>query len=521
MHQARDISKGQYGSRIGLGAAVQFAGVIAQQVLRFGSNWLIAHLFGPAIMGMFQLSLTSWSALEMSFSGGLVRAIMRYLPHHLAREEHAEAKGVVRVGLYTAWIGGGTLALVVYLLSDVIAMYLLKKPETAPVLRTLALLMPVAATSSVIWATARALGSFKFIFYQFMMVPALFVIGIAAVSAVHGEGRLLAWAYTLSYVLPLIPLWRYYHRLMAFVRDVTPRLPVRPFLAFAGLGALMWLAEFTARNVDLVLVGRMRTLSEAGVYGIATRNATLCSTVMISINAFFMPTISSLYSGGRMDEFRAIFRKGTLWILIVGAPLVVYAMSFSEPIMLFFGRNFGLGAWALWMLAFAQLFNQGTGLIASALLMADRQHSVLVANIAGIGVTFGLCMVLIPIYGLNGAAIAMSASVVFVNLTMCVWGYITLRLSPFSRSYFKPIIAAAVAGIISQNVVQRLPLGGLSMGGAHLGKVLITLLVGMAIFGIIYVAGMWALGAKDEALKALQAVRSGLNRRGRPAADGE
>jgi O-antigen/teichoic acid export membrane protein len=490
-------------------------------VPRFGSNWLIAHLFGPAIMGMFQLSLTSWSALEMSFSGGLVRAIMRYLPHHLARDEQAEAKGVVRVGLYVAGLGGVTLGLALYCLADVIAIHVLHKPETAPLLRILALVTPLDAVSTVIWATARALGSFMFIVYQFMVLPALFVVFVLVVAALQGDGRLLAWGWFAAYLLPLIPLWSYHRRLTRRLGEALPHILARPFLAFAGLGALMWLAEFTARNVDLVLVGRMRTLSEAGVYGIATRNATLCSTVMISINAFFMPTISSLYSGGRMDEFRAIFRKGTLWILIIGAPLVVYAMSFSEPIMLFFGRNFGTGAWALWVLALAQLFNQGTGLIASALLMADRQHSVLVANLAGIGVTFGLCLLLIPIYGLNGAAIAMSASVVFVNLTMCIWGYATLRLSPFSGSYFKPIIAAAVAGIISQNVVHRLPLGGVSMGGAHLGKVLITLLVGMVIFGALYVAGMLALGAKDEALKALEAVRAGLNKRGRPAGEGE
>lgn len=514
MHDSKDNSRRQHGSRIGLGAAFQFVGVITQQVLRFGANWIIAHFLGPGANGLFSLSVTSWSSVEMSFSGGLIRAIMRYLPHHLARDERAEARGVVRLGLYVAGLGGVTLGALLYVCSDFIATTILKKPETAPLIRIMALVTPLDAISTVMWATARALGSFTFIVYQFMVLPTLFLLFIAIIAILQGDPKLLAWAWFGAYLLPLIPLWSYHNRLTRTLGEVAPHLLARPFLAFAGIGAAMWLAEFIARNIDLVLVGRMGTLAEAGIYAVASRNATLCSTVMISINAFFMPTISSLHSAGRMDDFRALFRKGTLWILIVGAPLAVYAMAFSQPMMLFFGRSFGVGAWALWLLAAAQLFNQGTGLIASALLMANRQHGVLVVSILGLGVTTGLCLLLIPLYGFNGAAMAMAASVIFVNLTLSVWGYLTLRLSPLSSSYFKPLVAAAAAGILSQIAVAHLPLASVHQAaGAHVGKVLLTLLVGMAVFAPLYLLGMLALGAKEEALTALAAVRSGLNRR--------
>lgn len=518
MDETKDNSRRGYGGRLGLGSVIQFVGVITQQVLRFGSNWLIAHLMGPGVSGLYNLSLTTWSTLEMSFSGGLIRALMRYLPHHLARDERAAAKGVVRLGLYVAGVGGLAVGVLLYVCSDFIAVAILKKPETAPLIRILALVAPLDAVSTVIWATARALGSFMFIVYQFMVLPALFLLFVIVVALLQGEPRLLAWAWFASYVLPLVPLCSYHRRLMRRLDDVAPRLLAGPFLAFAGIGALMWVAEYIAHNIDLVLVGRMRTLADAGIYGIASRNATVCSTVMISINAFFMPTISSLYSAGRMDDLRALFRKGTLWILIVGAPLAVYAMAFSQPMMLFFGRGFGAGAWALWLLAAAQLFNQGTGLIGSALLMANRQHSVLVVNILGIGVTFGLCVLLIPVYGLNGAAMAMGASVIFVNLTLSLWGYVTLRLSPFSGSYFKPLVAAAAAGGISQLALAHLPMAALHQAaGGHLGKVLLTLLAGMLLFAPLYVLGMLALGMKAEGLMAMQAIRQGLNRRAHAA----
>lgn len=517
MEPAPASPRGAYG-RIGLGAAIQFVGVIVQQLLRFSSNWLIARLFGPGVLGLYSLAFTSWSAVEMSFSGGLIRAIMRYVPHHQARDEAPETKGTVGLALATAVVGGGVLALTIFLLADTIAVHVLNKPETAPVLRVLAVLMPLAATSAVVWATARALGSFMFIVYQFMIVPAVFVGGIVLAWVAHGGAPLLAAAYGLSLLLPLVPLWAYHNRLVRSLQALRPRFLARAFLSFAGIGALMWLAEYVARNIDIVLVGRLCPATEVGIYNVATRNATLCSTVMVSINAFFMPTVSSLYSAGRMDEFRTIFRKGTLWILIVGAPLIVYAMAFSQPIMLFFGRNFGGGAWALWILALAQLFNQGTGLVASALSMANRQHSVLVANIIGVLVTVGLCQLLIPRYGLNGAAVAMAGSVVFVNLTLCAWAYLKLRLSPLSPSYFKPLIAAGCSGVVSQLLLRVIPLAPAPQA-PRLVDIVLTLLVGMAFFAPLYVLVMWLLGMKEEGLGALRAVRSGLNKRSRAAAE--
>ena len=522
MLHGKDTTREQYGRRLGLGAAFQLVGVITQQVLRFLSNWLIAHLFGPGVMGLYSLSFITWSAAEMSFSGGMLRGVMRHLPHHLARDEHPEAKGAVRIGLYGACFGGLGLGALLYLLADPIAIHVLHKPQVAPILRIFAFITPLEAFSEILWTTARALGSFTFIVYQFMLLPALTVLFVVCVAWVGGDVRLLAWGLLLAYLLPLVPLWGYHRRLMRFLDDVKPRLLWVPFLTFAGVNMLMWAADFGARNIDLVLVGRLRTLAEAGVYGVATRNATTCSTVMISINAFFMPTISSLYAAGRMDDFRDIFRKGTLWILIVGAPLAIFVMAFAEPAMTVFGRHFTSGAWALWLLALAQLVNQGTGLIGSALLMSNRQNSVLLVSTLGMAVTFGLCELLIPIYGLNGAAMAMSVTVVFVNLTLSLWGYAKLRLSPFSPSYFKPLLAAAVAGVVSQFVVGRLPLISLRAVGQHqLRQALVMLALGAVIFGTLYVLGMWVLGAKQEATTALRAVRSGLNRRNRTAAEEE
>jgi O-antigen/teichoic acid export membrane protein len=433
-------------TRIGVGAAVQLVGSVGQQVFRFFTNWLIARLLGSGILGLYSLAYTLWSAVQMSYGGGLMRALLRYLPHHLARGETAEARGAIRVTMAAAWLGGGLLGLLFYWGADWLAGQALGQPAAAAPLRVFALIMPLAAVSAVLWAVARSLGSLTFITYQFLIGPGLFAALVIPVGLYQGDATGLTWALAGSYLLPLAPLWVHHHHLTRFMRAVAPRALIGPVLSFAGLGALLWLVEFASRNLDLVIVGRLLDSAQAGIYNIASRNATLSHMVLVAFNTFFSPTVSALTSTHRLPALQNIFRRASLWILIVGAPLVALTVALAEPLMRLFGADFTAGASPLVILSLGQLFNIGTGLVATALLMAGWQTVVLVCHIGSLVVTATLCLVLVPLWGLNGAAAAMSLSVVLLNLTLSVWGYRRLGLSPLSAAYPKPLVASAVAG---------------------------------------------------------------------------
>lgn len=489
-------------SRIGVGAAAQLLGSVAQQLFRFLANWLIARLLGSGVLGLFSLAYTLWSAVQMSYGGGLMRALLRYLPHHLARGETAEARGAIRVTMAAAWLGGGVLGLVFYLGADLLARQVLGQPEAAPALRVFALLMPLAAVSAVLWAVARSLGSLTFITYQFLVGPGLFAALIVPVGLLQGDAAGLTWALLASYLLPLAPLWAHHHRLTRFLRETAPRALTGPVLAFAGIGAVLWLAEFAARNIDLVIVGRLTDPAQAGIYNIASRNATLSHMIMVAFNTFFSPTVSALYSAGRLADLQTLFRRASLWILIAGAPLVALTLGLADPLMRLFGADFAAGAPALAILSAGQMVNIGTGLIATALLMAGYQTAVLVCNLAALLLTAGLCLVLVPLWGLSGAAVAMSLSVVLLNLTLSVWGYRRLGLSPLSATYPQPLLAAALAG------------GAGYLVAAQFTALPVRLLAGMMALALVYVLVMWALGGRAEAQRALTALREGLQRRG-------
>lgn len=504
---SKDLSTGPVGRRLGVGAATQFAGIAIQQVLKFGTHWLVARLLGASVLGLFNYSLTFWSAVEMSFTGGLIRMVMRYLPHHVARDEQEHAAGVLWLASGAAWLGGGLLAVIIYLGADPIAARLLDKPEAAQSLRVLAIAMPIAAASGVAWATARSLGSIMFILYQFVLLPLAFVVLIPLVRAADGGTTGLCWAFVASYALPFVPLVAYQRRLTRFLPRADVRPVVRAAAGFFGIACLVWLAEYVARNIDVLMVGRLLTTTETGIYTVAQRTSTLPPMVLVAFNAFFSPTVSALHATGRLDELRATFRRASLWIMIVSAPVLGMLMALATPVMAFFGQDFTGGALALWILCLGQFVNVGVGLIGVVLTMVDRQHTVLACNVGGLAVSAGLCLVLIPRHGIIGAAIATTTLQVLVPVTLSLFAYRFVGVSPFSRSYPKPLLAALVAGMATHFLA------------AHLPGTLLQIAAGIAVFLGLYAAGMVALGEKEEALRAIRALREAAKRRRRKPAE--
>jgi O-antigen/teichoic acid export membrane protein len=484
--------------RIGIAAVAQFSGAGLQQVLKYLTNILIARGMGAAALGVYQLALTFWIAIQTALCGGFGRAIMRMVPHHMARDEKTRARGVVALGMNASWWLAVVLGAALYLAADFIAGVLLHTPEAGPVLEVLALALPLAALNNVVWALGRSLGSLRYVIYQFLLVPASFIIFIAAAvlylaepSAVH-----VAWAFLLSYALPLIAMAGYYRFLVRFssVRLIAP--VAGPFLAFAGATSLLSLAEFLCRNADVFILARFASAAEVGYYAMASRTATLCLMVTVSFDAFFAPAVSSLYSAGRIQELRGLFRRACGWILLAGAPLLAIIITNASDILSLFGAAFLSAIPALLVIAASQLLNLGTGLVGVVLLMTGRQVLVLALNVAALIVNVALCWWLIPQYSLLGAAIGTAGAVVFLNLTLMLCGYAYLRLNPFSESYLRALAAALIAGAV--NYVFIVPL--LRMGLPRLGA-------GIACVAIVYGVVIALLGGLAELSAAVSALR--------------
>jgi len=174
---------------------------------------------------------------------------------------------------------------------------------------------------------------------------------------------------------------------------------------------------------DSVIIGIFKAESEIGIYNVAIRLAMISGLVLGAINSIVAPKLSEAYNNGRKKEFALIVRQSTRVIFFSSLPILIFLIIFPEFLLSCFGSEFLIGKTTLYVLLVGQIINAFSGSVGVIMQMTGRerlfQNILLVALIINIGMNF----LLIPTYGIIGAAIASSTSIVFWNLISVAFIY--------------------------------------------------------------------------------------------------
>ena len=120
------------------------------------------------------------------------------------------------------------------------------------------------------------------------------------------------------------------------------------------------------------------------------------------------------------------------------AVMLVFPTTMMET---FFGTGYAEGGRALAILGFAGLLDVGTGNSQAVLLMSGHSRLYAANTAAALAANVGLNLVLVPRFGITGAAVAWAVSISITNLAALVQVRYAMGVRPFGRGY--PRVAAA------------------------------------------------------------------------------
>jgi O-antigen/teichoic acid export membrane protein len=220
-------------------------------------------------------------------------------------------------------------------------------------------------------------------------------------------------------------------------------------LIFAGLAGLI------TGYTDTLMLGYFCTSSEVGIYNAAMPTASLLLMSGGAFGVIFMPVVSELYARGRENDLRSTYSSVTKWIFAITLPAFLLMTLFSDSIVrIMFGSEYIVGATALRILAFGYFITSLFGLASSLLQSYGRTKIVMGCSFIGASVNFILNFLLIPIYGVTGAAIATGASLALLGLLYLFFIYRIGRVQPFKLSYAKPLFASLIALLVVYVITQ-------------------------------------------------------------------
>jgi len=171
----------------------------------------------------------------------------------------------------------------------------------------------------------------------------------------------------------------------------------------------------------------------------------LASLILVAFNTIFAPTISSLYYKGNMHKLSYMYKSITKWVVAINLITFSLILLFSKDIMHLFGAEYMPGAEALILIALGEVVNAATGAVGLINTMTGHPEYEIYIGIVVILVGGFTNYLLIPIWGINGAALASLASVWLSNIIRLALVYKNHKMHPYNFEYIKVIGACIIS----------------------------------------------------------------------------
>lgn len=484
-----------------------------RQLARRGS----ASLFGSAVTAVAQLVLTvavargltqqdaglffSATSLFLILSTvarlGTPTGLVWALSGQQARGEVDLARPTLRAAMLPVLAAGVLVgaALLVWagpvsrlLLADNAAAQDLHRLET--IVRSMAVLVPVAAVYDAVCAATRGLGSMRpTVLVERIARPIGQCVAVVAVAWFASSVAVsLAWLlpYAVALAISLRMLRRILRRVPAGPAPSAAPVPrdrtASWFWRFTGPRALANVAQAVQQRLDIVLVGALRGPRDAAVYAAATRFLVVGQAAGLAISLAVQPNLGAELGVGDRRAAGRVYLTATAWLMVVTWPIYLFAFVCPELILSVFGSGYEAGTGVIRILAATMLVATGCGMVDMVLTMAGRTWWSLANVVVAISAFLALNLLLIPTMGIAGAALAWAGAILINNLLPLAQVGLSLRLHPFGR----PTAIAAGWAFLACGLLP----GAVLLSGTAALWVDALVLTGA---GLLYAAGLYRL----------------------------
>ena len=401
------------------GASISFALKVVGAGLTLALNLLLAHVLGADGAGLYFLALTAVTVASVFGRMGLDNVVLRFVAASASESNWSGVKGVYRHGVRLAAIASLGSTILLWLLAPWLANDVFSDPDLAwPIAFMAVATVPISLAK----LHAEMLRGLKRILYATLVqpiggvvFPALTSAGIVFLAIPYGlSGATIGYALAAAATfLAGLALWR---KSTPKLKNVSASFPPQTLLRSSM--PLFWSSSINLLMTwtGTIVLGVYATSTDVGVFNVASRTAAITGFVLVAVNSIAAPKFAALYNAGDRDGLERLAQRATWMMVAAATPALLLFIAFPEPIMRIYGSEFAVGGTVLMVLAVGQFINVATGSVQYLLMMTG--HERVVRNCVAISAfaNVSLNLVLVPIWGIIGAAIAAAISMSTLNL---------------------------------------------------------------------------------------------------------
>lgn len=195
-------------------------------------------------------------------------------------------------------------------------------------------------------------------------------------------------------------------------------------------------------NIDKIIINQIMGLSATGVYTVAFYFGVLVVIPSRPLLRISGTLIADAFRRKDMDYIEDIYRRSALNQFIIGGFLFGGIVINIENILAVLGPDYSNGRWVIVLIGFGYLVDMITGANATIIAYSKHFRMILYFMLILLLMVVVNLIIFVPIWGITGAALAISLAIVFNNIMRFAYLKYRFGMQPFSISTVK------VAGIL-------------------------------------------------------------------------
>jgi len=404
-------------------------GNIVAQGFAFLATVLISRDLGPARYGDFALIVAIFTCITQLSDFGTSTSYVRFL----ARNKQVEAEALGSMVLFKI-MTAGVLAIIIWLSASQISLYFFTNANYAGLFRLTAIALIFHSLLTTMIAHLQGMEQFRE--YSLLSIShhgLRFVSTVIIALAAAKEERFGYFMYAYFFVasgLVVVQLSRWEMRFTlnwSYVKEI---------YALGFWIFLSSIAVIVQMRIDVLMLQKLSGPIQTGLYSAASNVAMIFPLVTMSITATLMPKMDSFLRDHTVRQFIAKTGKLTKYVLVccvvleIASPLVIHIL---------FGEAYRGAVSVFGILLVSYMFGIVINPISLIYYQVNRAHILTMVNWGQLLIGYLCNLLLIPLYGADGAAVSSVILHIFSSAIIVGYLYVVQPTLPQSGAKSAPI----------------------------------------------------------------------------------
>lgn len=406
------------------------------------------NLLLPEELGLTRIIVASASLIATLIPFGATSITVKFFPYF--RNEAKKNHGYFGLMLLFPLFGAALCGVLVYVFKDAIIAQYAEQSELFT--RYFYLLFPFAIVIGLNMVlasyTAAIFKTTVVTFFESVVVRVLFILLIVIYYFEWVDLSQFINLFAVIYLLQSISIIIYIYNIDALsLRIDLKHLKSIGVLKMLKYGLLLTLTSFSSislKHLDTLMIGKYLNLENVGVFAVAAYIALIIEIPLVSLERITYSKIAQGWANKDIEEIKSIYLQSVKYLMLGGGLLLIGIVLNINDLLSMLPEVYQNGTNVAIIACIGGFLNISTGVNNSIIFTSEKYTYGAYLLFLLFILAISLNMLLIPMYGIEGAALATALSSFIYNVLKYFIIWKTYGMQPYDRSSLKIVTVILV-----------------------------------------------------------------------------